>query len=160
MCMPRSVMRRGSGRGFARCSSNGPTRLPGVVGDGPGLDAVHRATKRLGRLEHRATIRVDASLDLATSERGDPALRRPAVVGPIPCVEVREHLVERHDAQDAVALAPEDDVRPAADADGSMPAAVHAHPTRGDGVHEHALEARPRQERDGKEVAVLGTWYD
>ena len=108
MCMPRSVMRRGSGRGFARCSSNGPTRLPGVVGDGPGLDAVHRATKRLGRLEHRATIRVDASLDLATSERGDPALRRPAVVGPIPCVEVREHLVERHDAPDAVALAPED----------------------------------------------------
>src|SRR5688500_11567962 len=106
----------------------------------------------LHRLERRAPVRVDASLDLPTRERGDPTLRHPAVGAAVPRIEVREHLLERHHAARAVVLAPEDDVRPAAYADRSMPAAVHAHPMSRDGVHEHTLEARARQEGDREEV--------
>ena len=120
MCMPRSITRGGSGRDFQLLQPNGAAWILRVVRSHLGVDAILRATRELRRLACRAAVLVDASLDLATRERGDPALRHPTVGGSVPRVEVREHLVERHDAPHAVAFAPEDDVRPPADADGPV----------------------------------------
>ena len=60
--------------------------------------------------------------------------------------------VEREDVARVIAVAPEDDVRPAVHAGRRVPVAVDAASAPRDGVDEHALVARARQRVDGEEV--------